>query len=406
MMASALQLISGFLVAKAVDPKTLGHFNGIALILGYLPFLQMGVINGMNREMPFFVGKEDFVRSNSLAACAQAWIVVISAVSFIALLGISFWNMIDRQWYDAAGWLTFAVNGVLMFYGTLYLQTLFRAHHRFSRLAAVNVIQSATGVFLVIAVWFFSFYGLCIRSIGTGFMGLLLLWRWSPIQLRPHFNLPSLLHLVKVGFPIFVVGQVYAWWEILNRTLLLHMMGKESLGLYALSVMCMASLMIIPIAVSQVSYPRITQIYGGSGNRQDLIRYLTKPFLLLVLVMTPVVMISWMALPIVVNGLLPGYKDGISAAQWSVLIPFLASFQIFNNIFNTVGKQHLYLCTILIGITAYGVALIKLTQHEVYLSAFPQAMLIGRIAFILSAFLFLSFMWWYGEGTKNEEKRH
>ena len=401
MMASALQLISGFLVARAVDPKVLGHFNGIALILGYLPFLQMGVINGMNRELPFCIGKQDVLRSNDLAACAQAWILLISVVSFLSLLGISFWHVIDRRWYDAAGWLTFAVNAVLMFYGTLYLQSLFRVHHRFSRLAVVNVIQSVTGVCLVLAVWLFSFYGLCIRSIGTGFMGLLLLWRWSPVQLQPHLGLTSLLHLVRVGFPIFVVGQVYAWWEILNRTLLLRMMGKESLGLYALSVMCMATLMIIPLAVSQVSYPRITQIYGGSGKHQDLIRYLAKPFLLLVLVMTPVVLISWIVLPIVVKGLLPAYIDGISAAQWSVLIPFLASFQIFNNIFNTVGKQHLYLCTILIGITTYGVALTRLTRHEIYLSAFPQAMLIGRLAFILSAFLVLSFMWWHGEGKKH-----
>ena len=72
-VSMALRMVGGILQARCVLPAVLGMFNSIGLALGYAPFLQLGILNGINRELPYFIGKGDRQRVNELAAAAQAW---------------------------------------------------------------------------------------------------------------------------------------------------------------------------------------------------------------------------------------------------------------------------------------------------------------------------------------------
>ena len=63
----------------------------------------------------------------------------------------------------AAGWATCAASSFTLFYNTNYLQATFRTGHDFARLALVNVVQSTLTVALLVLVYLWSFYGLCLR---------------------------------------------------------------------------------------------------------------------------------------------------------------------------------------------------------------------------------------------------
>jgi hypothetical protein len=52
-----LRIAGGVLTARFVLPSELGLFNGIGLVLGYLPFLQLGVLKDLGRELPYYIGK-------------------------------------------------------------------------------------------------------------------------------------------------------------------------------------------------------------------------------------------------------------------------------------------------------------------------------------------------------------
>ena len=73
LISMMLRIVGGILQANCVLPPVLGMFNSIGLSLGYAPFLQLGILNGMNRELPYYFGKGDRQRVNELAAAAQAW---------------------------------------------------------------------------------------------------------------------------------------------------------------------------------------------------------------------------------------------------------------------------------------------------------------------------------------------
>ena len=74
----------------------------------------------------------------------------------------------------------------------------------------VNVAESVGSLLLLALVAWLNFYGLCLRALLAGALGTALLFVWRPIRVRPTWNAAHLKHLLKIGLPIFGVGQLYA----------------------------------------------------------------------------------------------------------------------------------------------------------------------------------------------------
>ena len=316
-----LRMVGGVLQAKCVLPAVLGMYNSIGLVLGYAPFLQLGILNGINRELPYFVGKGDRQRVNELAAAAQAWALAVGGIVGIALSGVGCWQLAHGQWQLAAGWFTNAVLAVLLFYNTNYLQMTYRTGHDFARLAMSSVIENTVALALVSLVALLNFYGLCLRALLTAAVSVSFLYYWRPVRVGPRWNWRHLKHLLVIGAPIFIVGQVYAWWTVLNSTLVFGYMGKQGLGLYAIVLVAGGALELLPTAVSQVLYPRMAEQYGRTGRLGDLIRMSIKPTIVSVVGMIPMIVLGWFAVGPVIRFILPAYVDAIPAVRWSLLVP-------------------------------------------------------------------------------------
>ncbi len=167
-----LRMLGGFLQAKCVLPAVLGLYGSFILVLGYVPFLQLGILTGINRELPYFIGKGDRQRVQELAAAAQAWALAVGGIVGLALCGIGCWQLAHGEWQLAAGWYTTAVLTVLLFYNTNYLQLTYRTSHDFARLAMSSVVENSVSLVLVVLVALFSFYGLCLRALLTALVSV------------------------------------------------------------------------------------------------------------------------------------------------------------------------------------------------------------------------------------------
>lgn len=115
MLSSFLRMAAGFLTARLSDPAVLGLFNGLGLVLGYVPFLQIGVLNGLSRELPYYVGKGEHDRVRALAAAAQAWALAVGVLVAAGLFAVAGWHGVHGEWQLAAGWATQAVSALLLF---------------------------------------------------------------------------------------------------------------------------------------------------------------------------------------------------------------------------------------------------------------------------------------------------
>ena len=385
-----LRMAGGVLQGRLVAPATLGLFTAIGLVLGYAPFLQLGILNGLNRELPYYVGKGDRRHVQELAAAAQAWAIAVGCAACTALLCVAGWQLAHGELWQAAGWFTNAVLSICLFYNTYYLQMTYRTSHDFARLASVGVVESALGLVLLVLVAQFNFYGLCLRALSVGLVGTAIMFYWRPVRVSPKWNIHHLKHLLIIGAPIFGVGILYSWWGVMNSTLVLRFAGIEGMGLYSMVLMAGASLEFIPSAVSQVVYPRMAEGYGRSASVGELIRIARTPMMITAAVLLPVIAVAWLLVGPVVSFVVPAYIGAVPAIKWSLLLPIVSSLAPVNSVFNVVRRQDLYVVAVLLGMAAYGGSVMWLIRGQVKLEAFPQAMLAGRAVFMLLCYVFVA----------------
>jgi O-antigen/teichoic acid export membrane protein len=391
-LSTAINMVGGILMARMVVPSVLGLFSGIGLVLGYAPFFQIGIANGLNRELPYYIGKGDRNRAYELAAAAQAWLIAIGSLASIALLIVALYHLIQGNLWMAAGWGAYAILVFLFFYSNNYLQITYRTAHDFARLSMINVIQAVIGLVLLVLVWALDFYGLCLRAVFTAIIAASLFYQWQPVRVRPRWNFQHLKHLFVIGGPIYVVGHVYAGWFVIDRTLVLAYTGIHGMGLYSMVGMTSGVMGMLPVAFSQVIYPRMAEHYGRGASMGDLCRMTIKPMLLSAVCMAVLAAIAWWLVEPVTRLLVPKYIEAVPAMQWALFQPVIMCIAPINNVFNVIRKQKLYLAAILSGMAVYGVTLMWLIRGGVSLVAFPQAMLIGYMVFIAACYVCLYYL--------------
>jgi O-antigen/teichoic acid export membrane protein len=392
-VAMGVQMLAGFLSTRLVDPQVLGHFNSFTLVVGYLPILGLGVFEGFEREMPYWLGKNDRQRVELLPGIVQAWALLLGSICAAVLLALAGWSALQSDWASTFGWSATAVLAFVTFFSNYYLETLFRTRHQFTQLSKVLILRSCANLVLVLGVWWFQFYGLCVRNVGSVLAGVTTLWRWRPIKAPSRLVFREIGQLIRVGAPIMAVTQISNLWFLMTPTLVLALMGKRALGLYSLYPMMLPALMLVPGAVGSVLYPRITESHGRGGGIGELVRYAGRPLLLLTIGMAPVVAVIWILLPQIVQILLPRYVEGVSAARWALLDVFVLCLMQARIIFFATGRQTLYLAGILAGVVINAAVLLWLIRDTIYLEAFSQAMVAGRLSYIMICMVILLVLW-------------
>ena len=156
--------------------------------------------------------------------------LVVSAVAALAFLAVAGRYLLLGERWMAAGWATNAFAVFLLFYNTNYLQYTYRTGHDFVRLSLVSVVQDALALVLVVLVAVWSFYGLCLRVVISGLVATALLYYWRPVRVGPKWNNRCLKHLLIIGAQIFLVAQFYTAWAYLDRTFVLAYTGDASMG--------------------------------------------------------------------------------------------------------------------------------------------------------------------------------
>jgi O-antigen/teichoic acid export membrane protein len=383
-------MAGGLLQNRYIGPEVLGTFNGIGLALGFTRFLQLGIFNGLNRELPYYIGCNDQPRVRELAAAAQAWAIVLGIVVGLPFLAVAGWQAVSGNWTLAAGWLANGVVGFVFFYATMYLPATYRTSHDFARLSSVNVIQNAIALLLVAAVVVWGFYGLCLRAAVPVLLGVWILRRWRPIRVSPKWNLSHLWRLLIIGLPIFAVGELGGpLWLLIDQKLVQHFLQDRGLGLYSMVIVAGSSMELLPQAFSQVLYPRMSEQYGRTHDLAAIMSMTVRPTIMLVAGIVPVVALAWFLAAPLATLLLPKYVEAVPAMQWSVLGSVVLSFCPVFNVYNVVRRQDLYGIVQVLSIGGYFASLMWLIRGGAELSAFPQAMLVGRVVYTIAGYLFL-----------------
>ena len=293
MFSNVVRIISGILVARFVIPELLGTFNGLGIIIGYLPILQFGIMNGLNRELPYHFGRGETEKAKSFASVAQFWELFLSSASFSILLFLAVFYFFRSNFLFAAGFFTYAFASIHHYFGLNYLQILFRTNQDFNKISSITIIISIISLISVVFVWKWNFYGLCLRSLSMITTELLLLWKWKPLVVKPQFDIKIFKEISKIGLPIFIVGIIFSLWGTIQNTFVLKMGGVTQFGFFQLAIMIESSLGVIALSVAQVVYPKMAFEYGAGREIKDLLKLSLKPILAVFFLLIPSILLIW-----------------------------------------------------------------------------------------------------------------
>ncbi|MCL5267422.1 MAG: oligosaccharide flippase family protein [Bacteroidetes bacterium] len=333
--SNLLRLISKFLSsvvsAKILGPTSYGFYNLMDLIVKYGPLLNLGVASGISRDIPISLGRGDLAQAETLndagftglLATGLLSFVVICSTSFLFYSGLALWGIT----FAAASIVTNAV----FEYQIMYLYS----YSNFKRASFLISVNSVTNLVATISlVYFWGIHGQFVAILLVPVVVIMVAYLKGYHSFKFNFSLRIYKGIVKIGFPLILVGIGYTFLITIDRVIIAKYLGVEQLGFYSLAIMAFVFSQQVPIAISQVIYPKMNFKFGVDTNPRGLEYTAVLPSLILSLVMPLAMVVSMLFLPPIVKMFLGEYTNGIVSSE-IILIP--VSFYGVN-ILNTIFK--------------------------------------------------------------------
>lgn len=319
--ANSLNFVTGIVIRRILQPALMGLFSQVMLIFEYARYSHLGIINSLDKELPYLYGKKDEQRSEELRNIGFTVCLSIALCIGIGLFVVPLFLNIstDRVLINAIRIISLMV--ILRLTSSFYI-VLNRSRNRFTVISKytvmVAVLDIVIKIFLVIK---FGLYGVLWASVLTSISGLIYFHKATKEKFRfvIHFPLSKVLHLFKVGFPIFIMGFVYMSLRNIDRIMIIGLLDRKSLGFYTIALMVTVYVVQLPNLIYAVIFPRFYQAYGKEENIFAIKELFLKPILVFAYCFPILIGIIILGLPLLVKYILPAYMPGLFPAYLLLL---------------------------------------------------------------------------------------
>jgi len=342
LFSNTINFIISIVVRRVLQPMLMGVFNEIMLIVDYARYSHLGVIDSLDRELPYSYGKKDFERVALLKNIGFSLCVTIALLVSAGLFIASFFIKPDSNQLLIDGMRVVPFIIIFQVISSLFI-VFNRSHNKFSIISRytilIAVLDLGAKVFLVIK---FGLYGLLWASVLTLGLGLLYFSTASREKLKFALKFPfaEVKHLFKVGFPIFILGFVFMTLRNIDRIMIIRFLGVENLGFYTIALMASVYMLQLPNLVYAVVFPRFYQAYGERQNIYKIKDIFLKPTLVFAYSFPILAGCIIIFLPLLVKYLLPAYTPGLIPAYILLLgCSFLVLINMSNYLMIALNKQ-------------------------------------------------------------------
>ncbi|MCE5266742.1 MAG: hypothetical protein LLG00_02515 [Planctomycetaceae bacterium] len=389
LVATALGVIGSVIQARYIGPEEMGVFRTFSIVVGYLSFLHLGTVDGLQRQLPYLMGRGNRDAAERVASASLAWTLLVSVVGAVAFLGLALWEALHGRWMNACGWVAYMPAVFAGLYG-VGLGTAYRTGGDFARLSTINMAQAVLGTLLLPLLPPLRYFGLCLRIFLVSSFSTVLLHRSCPFGIRRGFGLKDLWGVLRVGFPLSVVGYVATsfWWS-LESSIVLRYFGIEALGLFAVVVLFRQTVCQLVLNVNQVYMPRIAAQYGCSGRITECFRLSVKPMAMSALATLPLMAIGWMLVPTAVRLATPKYADAITAMQWTLPMMLVLVLRLPVYSLQASGQYVEHGISVACGIGSFAAAAVVAVRCGGGLVGIVVASTVGHVAQNVASYVFV-----------------
>ncbi len=310
---SLSQIGAVFLIARYVNPSDLGLWSFLYLFIGYSAILNLGTVSGLNRELPFYLGKGDIEKANRLAATA----LFISTI--ISLLSICVGFSLFLVYLKISVKLSFSILILslliaITFYENYFLAT-YRSSNSFRQLSILQFFISILNILSLALIYYYNYWGLLSKTLLVELLFVIILYWRRPIRVKLKWDKQSFIDLLKVGFPIYILAYIQALSVSFDKILILKLTDTTQLGLYTFSYYSFFAFSLISVSISNYIYPKFTYKYGETNNKSVFWNYNKKISIILLVMCSLIGLIMYFLLPFVFELFFPNYIESLKASQ-------------------------------------------------------------------------------------------
>ena len=331
-------MLSNILILYWVSPENIGLWNTLFIFQSYAFFLQLGILNGLNRDLPFYFGRGKPVKAHQLASAALwvvKFIVILSSI-VVAITAVIIYFKFSYSFNFKITLLTVGLLTIIFFYQN-YLIVTFRSNKAFMQLAKIYFINSFIIILSLILVWQFNYKGHLIRVVALSLVLTLFLHIYRPLKnIRPIYSKKNIKELIAIGLPLFSAGYIGGIAQTVSRWVLLKFAGVIFVGYYSPALAILVVMKMFPQQIGQYLYPQMSYEVGKTNDRKKLWGWVWKSALILIILLIPIGILGWFLIPYIIELFFPEYIIGVYAAQLAIISGILSGSLVGINVLNSL----------------------------------------------------------------------
>jgi O-antigen/teichoic acid export membrane protein len=346
-LTALFTVLASFFIQHNVNPSTYGLLLIFLLIIQYSNWINIGVFSAMNRNIPIYLGKGNLNEVELIRGVSYAWSIKL----FVLLIICSIVNIFIPFYKDSED--NILLSFTLIVGAQQVLMGFFRSYYStVNNFKVVSQLQLITGFFAqllsIVFIYCFKVISVVILSYFlANTVALILAYKRKQAILNISFDFKKLIRLIKIGFPIMLIGVMWLLYNTVDRIMIVKFLGIKELGLYGISINLSSVMGLAPQVISQVLYPRLGFIYGKYSDNKILADKIIGISYRIAVISPLIIGMCYFLIDFVVRIFLKGYIEGVFSAQITILFSyFMLLSGILGLYFNIVGKQLMYLSTI------------------------------------------------------------
>lgn len=334
LLKTAVQTISGFVVLRWLNPSELGTWQSFTVFVGYLQILTLGTTSGLNRELPYYLGKgEDVTAISKLKAGGYyTTFLSIGLMIIVCIIGalLYFFKILSFQ---LAGMFIFAFSTAALTIQTNFLGATFRTSNSFSQITKIQLIIALLYILLIPLIYFFGIWGYISYQMIIAFSLFYGYYLYRPFKVKYIFDKFQIKELIKIGLPIYFWNYLAQISQSIPRTVLVIFGSPILVGLYSPAGSINGAMLNLPAYTNRYLTPKMSFDYGKHNDPYAIFVYARKVASILSIVMFVCSVGLALIIPFVFNILFPKYIAGIVPAQVAI---FSGVFYSINALFHNV----------------------------------------------------------------------
>ena len=266
--ARGIEILRSVVIPVLFSPAQLGIWNLMGVIRGYGGNAQLGLLEGMNKAIPFYkiqgkIKEMEAIKDSVFWVNLLLGLLAGSAVFIISLF-------VEKKYVLSLQLVSISIFLQLIFF---YLYSLLRAHHRFNLVSkGVTLLSFISTAFIIILIFTLpnKLAGALI-GFALGYLFVNVYWFVKGKYRFPfRLSLEALRKAFGLGIPLILIGVLNMAFISIDRWVIVANLGITALGYYSIGGMATNLLSLVPGSIASVLFPRWIESYSLSQDSRSL----------------------------------------------------------------------------------------------------------------------------------------